>query len=44
MIQNGVGYKSPFLFYIKNDFSVFENTRIENEKISAVKTNWTNKK
>lgn len=44
IMQNGVGYKSPLLFYIKNDFSVCENTRIENEKISAVKINWKNKK
>jgi hypothetical protein len=44
IMQNGEAYKSPLLFYIKNGFSVYQNTRIENEKIKAVKINWTNKK
>jgi len=39
--QNKEQYKSPLLFYIKNGFSVCEEIRIENEKISAVKINWT---
>jgi hypothetical protein len=42
--KNGKEYKSPLLFYTKNDFIVYENTRIENEKISAVKISWKNKK
>ena len=33
-------YKSPVLFYLKNGFTVCTETRIENEKISAVKINW----
>lgn len=39
--QNNEQYKSPLLFYLKNGFTVCEKTRIENEKISAVKINWT---
>lgn len=38
--QNKEMYKSPLVFYIKNDFTVFSETRIENEKMSAVKINW----
>ncbi|MGE6352371.1 hypothetical protein ACQKCJ_00690 [Flavobacterium sp. NPDC079362] len=38
--QNKEAYKSPLLFYMKNDFIVCKETRIENEKISAVKINW----
>lgn len=44
IMQNGEVYKSPLLFYIKNGFNVYQNTRIENEKIKAVKINWTKKK
>lgn len=40
MKQNGEQYKSPLLFYIKNGFIICNGTRIENEKISAVKINW----
>ncbi len=38
--QNNESYKSPLLFYIKNGFTICKETRIENEKISAVKINW----
>jgi hypothetical protein len=38
--QNGEAYISPLLFYIKNGFTICNGTRIENEKISAVKINW----
>ena len=38
--QNGEAYISPLLFYIKNSFTICNGTRIENEKISAVKINW----
>lgn len=39
--QNNEFYKSPMPFYIKNGFTVLTKTRIENEKMSAVKINWT---
>lgn len=38
--QNKEPYKSPLLFYLKNGFTVCSDTRIENEKIAAVKINW----
>jgi hypothetical protein len=38
--QNNEFYKSPMPFYIKNGFSILTETRIENEKMSAVKINW----
>lgn len=38
--QNKEKYKSPLLFYIKNGFVICTETRIENEKMSAVKINW----
>ena len=38
--QNGDFYKSPMPFYIKNGFTILAETRIENEKMSAVKINW----
>jgi GNAT superfamily N-acetyltransferase len=38
--QNGEAYTSPLLFYIKNGFTICNGTRIENEKIAAVKINW----
>ena len=37
---NATFYKSPLQFYIKNDFIVCSEIRIENEKLSAVKINW----
>ena len=39
--QNNEFYKSPMPFYIKNGFTILTETRIENEKMSAVKINWT---
>lgn len=39
--QDGTFYKSPMQFYIKNDFAIIPEIRIENEKLSAVKINWT---
>ncbi|SNR97347.1 GNAT family N-acetyltransferase [Flavobacterium sp. ov086] len=38
--ENGDFYKSPMPFYIKNGFTIITETRIENEKMSAVKINW----
>ncbi|MFZ0598651.1 MAG: hypothetical protein WAM46_16830 [Flavobacterium sp.] len=38
--QNTTFYKSPMQFYIKNDFIICSEIRIENEKLSAVKINW----
>ena len=38
--QNKEQYKSPLLFYVKNGFVICQETRIENQKISAVKINW----
>jgi len=38
--HNATFYKSPLQFYIKNDFIVCSEIRIENEKLSAVKINW----
>jgi len=38
--QNGDFYKSPMPFYVKNGFTIITETRIENEKMSAVKINW----
>ncbi|MDN3675415.1 hypothetical protein QWY99_20495 [Flavobacterium branchiarum] len=40
--QNKQPYKSPLFFYLKNGFTVCSETRIENEKIDAVKINWKN--
>ncbi|KFF07444.1 hypothetical protein [Flavobacterium reichenbachii] len=40
--QNKEFYISPMPFYIKNDFTVLKEVRIENEKMSGVKINWTN--
>ena len=38
--QNGEAYESPLRFYIKNEFVVQPDIRMENEKISAVKIEW----
>jgi len=38
--QNKEIYKSPMAFYLKNGFTILPETRIENEKMSAVKINW----
>lgn len=38
--QNNEVYKSPMSFYLKNGFTILTETRLENEKMSAVKINW----
>ena len=38
--QNGQPYLSPLSFYVKNGFTALPDTRLENEKISAVKIEW----
>ena len=37
---NGSKYQSPLGFYLKNNFIIHTGTRIESEKISAVKIGW----
>ncbi|WP_312921506.1 N-acetyltransferase [Empedobacter brevis] len=37
---NGEPYHSPLAFYLKNDFVQISETRLELNKISAVKINW----
>ncbi|MCD6062640.1 MAG: family N-acetyltransferase [Flavipsychrobacter sp.] len=39
--QNGKTYTSPLPFYLKNGFIVQSDTRLEMEKLSAVKIQWT---
>lgn len=38
--QNGVGYKSPVPFYLKNGFHKLPEIRLELEHLSAVKITW----
>jgi GNAT superfamily N-acetyltransferase len=38
--QDGSYYKSPLAFYLKNDFEIWKDIRIENEKMSGVKIMW----
>lgn len=38
---NGQIYAPPMPFYLKNDFTLIAGTRIETEKISAVKMVWS---
>jgi GNAT superfamily N-acetyltransferase len=38
--QNGVGYKSPIPFYLKNGFQLLPEIRLELEHLSAVKITW----
>lgn len=38
--ENGQVYISPILFYKKMDFTIGTETRLENEKLSAVKIRW----
>lgn len=38
--ENGQVYISPILFYKKMDFTINTETRLENEKLSAVKIRW----
>jgi len=42
--QNATLYRSPMPFYEKNGFTICKEIRIENEKLSAVKINWTAEK
>ncbi|MEO8254232.1 MAG: GNAT family N-acetyltransferase [Flavobacterium sp.] len=39
--QNQKYYRSPMEFYIKNGFKILTEIRIENDRISGVKINWT---
>ena len=41
---NGEQYKSPIDFYLKNNFEVVSENRLENEVLSAVKINWNDNK
>lgn len=38
---DGTIYQSPLEFYLKNDFTVIHDTRLEVEVISAIKIKWT---
>ena len=38
--QNGESYQSPLAFYMRNGFKVLPETRLEDEKISALKIEW----
>lgn len=38
--QNGEPYRSPMNFYLKNNFVVLPDCRLESEKLSAVKVIW----
>lgn len=38
--QNGDSYISPLNFYLKNDFTICNGTRLESPKMSAVKIEW----
>lgn len=38
--SNGKPYQSPLSFYLKNDFEVLKEIRLETDKISAVKIRW----
>jgi GNAT superfamily N-acetyltransferase len=40
MKTSGARYWSPLVFYRKNSFEVLHNTRLEIEKLSAVKIRW----
>ena len=38
--RNGEFYKSPLNFYLKNGFEIISESRLEHEKLSAVKIKW----
>ena len=40
---NGETYRSPLGFYLKNDFEVLSDVRLESETTSAVKIRWRRK-
>ena len=39
-LKNGENYLTPLPFYLKNNFVLCENIRIETDKISAIKIEW----
>lgn len=39
---NGTPYPSPLDFYLKNGFEICPDTRLETDKLSAVKIRWVN--
>lgn len=41
--SNGEHYQAPLPFYLKNDFEILYNNRIESEMIKAVKIKWCKK-
>jgi hypothetical protein len=41
--HDGASYKSPLKFYEKNGFIIYSDTRVETEKLSAVKVVWERK-
>jgi len=40
---NGEIYKSPLNFYLKNEFTIVPDVRLETEKMSALKIQWEKK-
>lgn len=38
--KNGDRYESPLSFYLKNGFELLKQSRLEDERISAVKVKW----
>jgi len=40
---DGAVYRSPVGFYLKNDFEILKEIRLENETMSAVKIRWRRK-
>lgn len=40
-LKNGENYLSPLPFYLKNNFVICEHIRLETDKISAVKIEWS---
>ena len=38
--SNGSVYRSPVGFYLKNDFQIHKDIRLETDKISAIKISW----
>ena len=39
-LKNGENYLTPLPFYLKNNFVICENIRLETDKISAIKIEW----
>lgn len=40
---NGETYQSPMAFYLKHDFKILKDIRLDTEMIKAVRIKWTNK-